>query len=467
MRPARRALKLILLWAACGALVACGVGPFATAPSPTPTPVSPSAVGVEVSTLSLETAGFQTGGSYWVRVGGVWWPDLEPEEGARNWESHAAMESELRTAAALGHQAILMVRGTPAWAQAVPGSLCSPIRPDKLDAFTRMVADVVTRYKSPPYNVHYWEFGNEEDLAPSLAPPEGFVGCWGDEADPGYGGGVYAGMLRRVYPVVKAADPEAQVLLGGLILDCNPNLPGACRDDRPSHFFEGVLQAGGGESFDGVSFHAYDYYGGGLGRYGNPNWDSHSDTTGPVLAAKAQFLQDLLDAYQVRGKFLMATEVALLCGAAGAPDSGPGCQAEFEFTKAYYLAQAYAASASLGLHGTLWYSRSGWRNTILFNPDQTPRPALRALQVAVQHLGRAEAVSALGPEQVGGESALAGYSFRREGHSEWLIWARDRQPHPLALPAAPASVSDVFGVPVPFGATLDVGVVPYYVEWPD
>ena len=38
--------------------------------------------------------------------------------------------------------------------------------------------------------------------------------------DPYYGGGYYAEMLKIVYPQIKAADPEAQILIGGLLLFC-------------------------------------------------------------------------------------------------------------------------------------------------------------------------------------------------------------------------------------------------------
>ncbi len=447
-------------------LAGCGRLSFGVRSAPTPTPVTPSAFGVEVSGLSVETAGFETAGTYWVRIAGLWWPDVEPEEGARNWETQASFEAEMRAAVALGQRAILIVRGTPAWAQAVPGSQCSAIRPDKLDAFARFVGDLVGRYGTDPYRIRYYEFGNEPDLSPHLVEADSLTGCWGDEADTYYGGGAYAEMLRRAYPAVKQVLPDAQVLIGGLLLDCDPRLRGACRDDRPPQFLEGILRAGGGDYFDGVSFHAYDYYNGHAGQYFNPNWHSSWDSTGPVLLAKAAFIASLLRQYSVNGKYSLATEVALLCGAWSDPPSGPGCQAAFELTKAYYLAQAYAGALEAGLPATLWYSRAGWRNSILFNDDRSPRPAYRALQVSRDRLGRAEPAGELEAADVGGEARVAGYKFLRDGLPVWLLWSRDGRRHGVALAGQPDSVSDVFGVPVPFGSSLEVGVVPDYVEWP-
>ena len=463
---ARPALGTAALGLTTLALAACTLA--SKPPAPTPTPVSPSPIGVEVSTLSVDTAGAQTAGAYWARFAGVWWPDVEPEEGQRNWAALESYERELAAAAALGKQSLLIVRGTPAWAQALPGVACGPIRADKLEAFARFVGDLVARYSAESYGVRYWEFGNEPDIAPNLVPPDSLTGCWGDEADPGYGGATYAGMLREVYPAVKLAEAEAQVLVGGLVLDCNPALTEACPDGRPARFLEGVLQGGGRDYFDGVSYHAYDFYQariGLVGRYANAGWDSAWNTTGPVLLAKAAHLRGVLDQYDATGKFLMATEIALLCGSGTGEEVEPECQATFEFTKAYYVAQAYAGAVTSGLPATLWYNRAGWRNTVLANADNSPRPAHRALQVAVERLGQAEPLGAIGPEEVGGEAGIAGYAFRRNGRTEWLIWSRDGNIHRLMLPSQPEAVSDVFGAAAPSNLALDVSVAPFYIDW--
>src|SRR5450759_920104 len=103
-------------------------------------------------------------------------------------------------------------------------------------------------------------------------------------------------MLKTAYPAIKAASPSAQVLFGGLLMDCKPEI---CSDDvkNRSHFLEGALVNGAGDFFDGVSFHAYDYYQGVLGQYSNSNWGAAWNTTGPVLLVKAAYLRQLLDQY--------------------------------------------------------------------------------------------------------------------------------------------------------------------------
>ena len=123
---------------------------------------------------------------------------------------------------------------------------------------------LVARYSVALYNIKYWELWNEPDIASSNFPGDNLFGCWGDPNDPYYGGGYYADMLREVYPQIKAADPQGQVLVGGLLLDCDPRLGAGCEkvknNNQPSKFLEGILRKNGVPFFDGVSFHAYDYY---------------------------------------------------------------------------------------------------------------------------------------------------------------------------------------------------------------
>jgi len=56
--------------------------------------------------------------------------------------------------------------------------------PEKLQAFTSFIEDVVRRYSIPPYNVQYWEIGNEPDIAPEQLPSDMPFGCWGKTGDP-------------------------------------------------------------------------------------------------------------------------------------------------------------------------------------------------------------------------------------------------------------------------------------------
>ncbi len=399
----------------------------------------------------------------WIRRNGVLWSAVEPTEGARNWSALSDLENELREASSKGIQVILIVRSTPEWARKIAGagSYCGPISADKLAAFGSFMHDLVVRYSVPPYNVKYWELWNEPDIDPLVVPtPDSVFGCWGDQSDAYYGGGYYAEMLKVTYPQVKAADAQAQVLVGGLLLDCDPRgSPSVCASltpphiDKPAKFLEGIMLGGGGPYFDGVSFHAYDVYWGALGQYGVTNWKSAWNTTGPTVIAKADFVKSVLAAYGFPGKFLMNTETALLCNTCSA-------DATYETTKANYVVQAYAAAMAEGLRANIWYSVLGWQNSGLLNPDLSPRPAYTAFQFASNELRNASWV-----RDVTEYAGVKGYEYQRGDRRIWVIWSLDGTPHTVSLPGVPLAAWDARGNSVPPAVSLNVTLSPLYLEW--
>lgn len=403
-------------------------------------------------------------GAYWLRRNALVWAEIEPEEGQRRWEAVADLEQELQAAAARGLPLILIVRGVPSWAQALPGVSCGPVAPEKLEAFARFLSDAVKRYSQPPFAVHDWELSNEPDIDPQYVPPDNFYGCWGMQGDPTYGGGRYAEMLKAVYPQIQAADPQAQVLVGGLLLDCDPVSPpetkpgsGELKDCSPARFLEGVLANGGGPYFDGVSFHAYDYYNGKPGRFGNSNWHSAWNTTGPSLVAKSRYLRALLTAYGFPGKALLNTESALLCGRDGSEEM---CHTpEFAATKAAYLVKAMTLAQAEGLRANLWYSLPGWRASGLLDDGQ-PNLAYQAFRFAA---GRLQAAAFWGERT--DYPGVNVYVFQREGKWVWVVWSRSEDAQTLQLSSPPVAVYGIAGEALPAGGTLTVTGSPLYLEW--
>jgi hypothetical protein len=223
-------------------------------------------------------------------------------------------------------------------------------------------------------------------------------------------------------------------------------------------FLEGILRHNGlndgGNYFDGANFHAYDYYYQGKpGHYGNSNWQSGWSTTGPVLVAKARFVESLLSQYGVTGKFLMNTESAILCDACS---NDPA----FEATKASYVAQAYAAGIAEGLRANIWYSVLGWRNSNLLNADLSPRPAYTALQFS-----RSELRNALWVRDVSEYTGVKGYEFQRGDRRVWVVWSLDGNTQTVSLPGVPLAAWDVLGNSVSPAASMDIDLNPRYLEW--
>ncbi len=98
-----------------------------------------------------------------------------------------------------------------------------------LDAWRQYVRNIVSRYKG---RLHYWEVWNEPDL-------EQF---WKDTPDAAH----YTLLLKAAYEEIKAVDPSAQVLLGGV-------------SGIPMDYLKGIYDAGGGAFFDIMNVHPYRY----------------------------------------------------------------------------------------------------------------------------------------------------------------------------------------------------------------
>lgn len=396
-------------------------------------------------------------GASWIRRNSLLWSAVEPNEGERNWDALAKLEQELQDASQRGLQVVLVVSSTPKWAQKVPGSFCGPVSEDKLLSFARFMNDVVNRYSVAPYNIKYWEIWNEPDIAPNIVAPDSVFGCWGDDTDAYYGGGYYAEMLKQVYPQVKAANPKAQVLVGGLLLDCDPVNPPVGEQCIPAGYLEGILRSGGGDFFDGVSYHAYDFYTGPF-EYGNHNWNSNWDSSGPVVIAKARFLRSVLAAYRHPEKYLLNTEAGILCGR---DESEPQCQGEeFAMTKAYYAAQVNVASLAESLRANIWYSLTGWRGTALVDAQGKPNSAYTAFQFSTTQLKEAAFV-----RTISDYPGVRGYELQRNGKKVYFLWSLDKKPQPVLFDKVPEAIFDVFGQPIQPELSVNVTQSPIYVNW--
>lgn len=428
----------------------------------------PTYMGVDMFSITSGRGGLQwvlETDTRWVRRNGLLWSKVESEQGVYDWNQVATLEQELINAADHGLQVILIVRSTPQWAQETPGYSCGRIKSEALQAFGDFLYEAVWRYSVPPFNVKYWQIWNEPDapIMPGFANQDSFYGCWGNADEDYYGGEYYSRVLQVVYPRMKEANPTVKVVLGGLLLFCDVNLD-SCGDNPNGLYFEGILRGDGGDSFDLAALHAYDYYWGMAGKFGNPGWGSRwSGEVAPVI--KARYLRSLMERYGV-DKPIIASEIALTCGFTGFE---PSClEPEYENAKAYYVAQSFAATLAEGLEASIWYSlNASWGGTQLANKDGTTRPAYDAYKVVKAKLDGATFVRRLRENYEG----LNGFEFINHQRRIWLVWtAREENYNPLPvtiqLPSTPAAISDVFGNPIEVsGNELTVFVMPLYIEW--
>jgi hypothetical protein len=313
--------------------------------------------------------------------------------------------------------------------------------------------EAVARYSVPPYNVKYWELWNEQDVDPSLVPGDSGFGCWGDNADPYYGGGEYAAMLKQVYPAMKQADPAARVMTGGLLLDCDPTQPPAGKDCKPARFLEGMLRAGGGDSFDILVYHAYNFW-----SPGTQDWDRESVAwkhRGGSLLGKLDFLRKVQAQYGVNKPILM-NEGGLLCYPGGVCPNN-----QFYADQANYVVRLYARTWANGLLGASWYTLDGpgWREGGLLDASQAPRPAYQTLKFMANLLKDATYANQLSNNQ------LEGYAFRKGNATYQVYWTNDGTARSVGLPAGTSAVYDKLGQRItPSGGSINVGFEPIFIQ---
>jgi hypothetical protein len=157
---------------------------------------------------------------HWVRVFATW-PDLQPERGvwAQNW---LTSYEQLFHSLPPGTKVIVDVVGSPQWETGSVNEHTPPANPQDYAAF---LGGLAQRWAG---RVAAYEIWNEEDNA-----------SWWTGAP---NAAAYAQLLKATYPVVKAADPGAAVVLGGMT-------------GNDYSFLQGVYAAGGKGSFDAVGVH--------------------------------------------------------------------------------------------------------------------------------------------------------------------------------------------------------------------
>ena len=162
----------------------------------------------------------QTLGTHWVRMF-MSWRTMQPHPGSVEPGMLGGWEQVFRGLPA-GTKVILDVVGSPQWETGSSDEHAPPANPQDYAMF---VASLAQRFRG---EVAAYEIWNEEDEAR----------WWSGGGDPG----AYAALLRATYPAVKAAEPNATVVLGGLTGNDSP-------------FLEKVYEAGAKGYFDAVGVH--------------------------------------------------------------------------------------------------------------------------------------------------------------------------------------------------------------------
>ncbi len=297
----------------------------------------------------------------WVRVEATW-NVIQPTAGAGyNW---SILDQAVASAESGGLHVELVVDSVPTWAQesAAGGSVVGA--PASAAAYGAFAGAVAARYG--PRGVSDYEIWNEPNIAAEFAPGPDPV--------------LYTAMLKASYAAIKAVQPGATVISGGLAPDGQPNPSGTAGqpfaggtpgDYNPVDFLIAMYQDGAKGSFDALGYHAYSYpvladtyeiYSG---------W-SQMGQTNPSL-------RSVMTANGDAQKQIWITEV-------GAPSAGPdGVGTAAQATE---MSQVVAAARATPWIGALFVYN--YRDAAtdpdyfgLLNADGSPKPAWNALAAAI------------------------------------------------------------------------------------
>ena len=397
-------------------------------------------------------------GVKWVRQD-VYWNQIEAsndngdpsvwDDGAVNWGAH---DQRFGNAASAGFAILVNISKNPTWAAS---TTCGRIDRTSLDEFGEFVRALVNRYKGPPYNVKYWELYNEPDI--KVADPYGgwYGGCWGND------GAAYAQMLAVAEAAIHGADPEAKVLMGPLAYEwwnndffnsgIDPSItPGPTEWPSPIQgaefpdFFEDVLNNGGGDHFDVMSFHSYIVF--------HPRWDLPDDGSlaggvayEPACSGSTDLFKrpqegDILGKMTYLRKRLMKHDASygdkpFILGEMGRrSDSGqkmyqqsclggdvPGSDEQ----QSRYTVQGNVRAMAAGVEAAIWYTLVDYpdgREYGLLDTALNPKPAYWAYKTATDELMEAEYDHQM-TEGETGWTDVEGYEFRMpDGRRKWVLW---------------------------------------------
>ncbi len=431
------------------------LNPKTAAPTISPMPFGVALFRGQHATLARQA------NAHWAHYNGLLWSEIQKEGPTSNWESdHAArVDQDLLAMREAGMDVVLTIRSTPAWARD-HDYFCGPMREGNINQFADFVSEVVQRYSQPPYNVTFYEIWNEPDDIPVPGGENNPYGCWGDpgkKGDPGSdplgGGGFYAQVLKAVYPQVKQANPDALVVLGGLLLWGDPNIYLLNR----VNFFEGILAEGGGNYFDVANFHAYTTYDPAKTAIQSERDELMWSNSGGQVEGKLGYLRDMMDKFNVPQKPVMLTEVALYTWDTQLPDYDP----DFEAAKADYVVWLYTRNQSEGILGTSWYHLEsyGWNKSGLLDRDNTPLPAYEAYKVMAHTL---EDFTYL--KDLTLSDGILGFEFISGNQRIWVLFSEDGSQQAISVPTGFNQAYDLFENPV-FPAEGQINFTrPIYVE---
>jgi hypothetical protein len=162
------------------------------------------------------------------------WAGLQPAPDSYDW---GQADMIVDAANAHGIAVLGLLNSTPGWATGGGPAISSP--PADINTFGTFAGAVAQHFAG---RIAAYELWNEENAVQFW-----HAGPQGPQPDR------FADLLKSAYPKIKAADPGATVVMGGL----SPTINFFSITKNPVDFLNNVYAAGAKGSFDAVAFHPY------------------------------------------------------------------------------------------------------------------------------------------------------------------------------------------------------------------
>ncbi|WP_131815088.1 cellulase family glycosylhydrolase [Mycolicibacterium holsaticum] len=161
------------------------------------------------------------------------WAGIQPAPQEWNW---GQADLIVNAANARGIAVVALLNSTPGWATGGGPAVAAP--PASAEAFGTFAGTMASHFAG---RVAAYELWNEQNAVQFWAGPAG------PQPDR------FAGLLKAAYPAIKAADPNATVVAGGL----SPTINFFSVTMNPVTYVERMYAAGAKGFFDALAFHPY------------------------------------------------------------------------------------------------------------------------------------------------------------------------------------------------------------------
>lgn len=376
-------------------------------------------------------------GATWIRCN-VPWKKIEPTDTTPenyNWELAQRAVGANRDGR---YNMVITLEHAPEWFSGAHDG--PPLPGQSYDDLAEFMAALAERYDGDGYKdgwknpvINHFELYNEPDHQQR----------WGNN------GAEYAEMLAVVAPAIKAANPNAKILFGGVAMDWFTDLqPGDAfinPGDFVRTFVNDVFAAGGGQHIDIMNIHQYPAFRG--------QWSPGGQGMG--LIEKVNATRSLMGQYGIGDKPIMITESGTNS------NSVPGVSATEESQSRFVVelfTQAYAANVEAMMWFTMFdgenINNSGLENGLVKQPASAGAAPYRkkshaAYTVLVSQLESSQFQRTLSAAETG-DPLMEVHQFVNlvTGKTHYVAWMNpvdSTAQVPLKVSGAQATLTDIYG----------------------